>query len=183
MITDPLASARRLGAACLLALALAAGATAVVSAHDIPNDVTIQTFVTPEGQQLRLLVRVPLIAIRDIIFPQKDADNIDLSRAEPQMRDAATLWLGDDLKVYEAGQPLTGQEVLAVRGSPVEDRSFENVESARALLSAPQRPDVNVALKTGFLDILFAYPIQSAGSRFSLQPEWARLGEIGRAHV
>ena len=31
-------------------------------AHDIPNDVTVQAFVKPEGQQLHVLVRVPLEA-------------------------------------------------------------------------------------------------------------------------
>ena len=36
------------------------------SAHDIPGDVTIQAFVKPEGQRLRLLVRVPLEALSDM---------------------------------------------------------------------------------------------------------------------
>jgi len=74
------ASARRLAAACLFAVGLAL--PSILSAHDIPNDTTIQTFVRAEGQQVHLLVRVPIIAMRDIIFPQKDADNIDLSRAD-----------------------------------------------------------------------------------------------------
>src|SRR4051812_41928035 len=46
--------------AALFVLAVAAGP----SAHEIPNDVTVQSFVKPEGQRLRLLVRVPLIALR-----------------------------------------------------------------------------------------------------------------------
>src|SRR5207249_3753543 len=33
------------------------------AAHDIPNDVTVQAFVKPEGRTLRVLVRVPLIAM------------------------------------------------------------------------------------------------------------------------
>ena len=40
-------------------------------AHDIPNDVTVQAFLKPEGQRLRLLVRVPMKAMRDVEFPQK----------------------------------------------------------------------------------------------------------------
>lgn len=164
---------RRLALGCLLALI--AALPAVLTAHEIPNDVTIQTFVKPEGQRLELLVRVPLIAIRDIIFPQKDADNIDLSRSDRQLEDAAILWLGDDMKAYEGDVELKGQQVLAVRATPAEDRSFETFDAARALLAAPQR-DVDVALKTGYLDILFGYPIQSASSRFSLDPAWARLG-------
>ena len=40
-------------------------------AHDVPGDVTVQAFVAPEGEQLRLLVRVPLEAMRDFVFPQR----------------------------------------------------------------------------------------------------------------
>ena len=166
-------SIRRLVLGCLLAGI--AALPAILSAHEIPNDVTIQTFVKTDGQRLELLVRVPLIAIRDIIFPQKDADNIDLGRSDRQLNDAAILWLGDDLKAYEGDAELAGQQVLAVRATPAEDRSFDTFETARALLASPQR-DVDVALKTGYLDILFGYAIQSASSRFSLDPKWARLG-------
>jgi hypothetical protein len=167
------ATMRRLVAACLLAIA--AVLPTLLSAHEIPNDVTIQTFVKAEGSALHVLVRVPVLAMRDIIFPQKDQDNIDLTRSESQMHDAATLWVGDDVKVFEEGQLLAPQQVLAVRATPAEDRSFDTYDTARALLQAPQQ-DVDVAVKTGYLDILFAYPIQSATSRFDIEPNWARLG-------
>src|SRR3954454_18871637 len=98
--------AMRHAAAFLIAVACAL--PVLVSAHDIPNDITIQTFVRPDGQTLHLLVRVPLVAMRDMTWPQKDPDNLDLSRAESQLRDAATLWVGDDVKVYEEGTPLSG---------------------------------------------------------------------------
>jgi len=156
-------------------MAVACALPTLLSAHDIPNDITIQTFVKPDGQQLQLLVRVPLLAMRDMTWPQKDPDNLDLSRAESQLRDAATLWVGDDVKVYEEGRPLDHQQVVAVRATPVEDRSFETYESASAMFTRPQRT-ANVALKTGYLDIYFAYPIQSASSRFAIDPQWARLG-------
>ena len=43
-------TARRFGAALLLALALAV--PALISAHEIPNDALIQSFVKASGQQL-----------------------------------------------------------------------------------------------------------------------------------
>ena len=49
-----------MGVLALIALLLAA-VTSNARAHDIPNDVHIQAFVKPEGQQLQLLVRVPLV--------------------------------------------------------------------------------------------------------------------------
>ena len=73
--------------------------SATPAAHDIPNDVTVQTFLKPEGQRLRLLVRVPLGAMRDMDYPRPpgatNGDLLDLTRAERSLRDAATLWLSD----------------------------------------------------------------------------------------
>ena len=40
---------RRLAAACLFALTLAL--PSILSAHEIPNDVPIQSFVKPEGSR------------------------------------------------------------------------------------------------------------------------------------
>jgi hypothetical protein len=38
-------------------------------AHITPNDVALQAYVHPEGQRLFLLVRAPLAAMQDIVFP------------------------------------------------------------------------------------------------------------------
>src|SRR4051812_24960068 len=87
-----------------LAAAFALFSPARPSAHDIPNDVTIQSFFKPEGQRLRLLIRVPLVAMRDVDYPKRGANNsglLDLSRADATLRDAATLWVADFLSVYE----------------------------------------------------------------------------------
>src|SRR5436305_129157 len=52
---------------------------AAVAAHDIPNDVTVQALVRPEGQRLRVLVRAPLQAMRDMDYPKpRGATNPDL---------------------------------------------------------------------------------------------------------
>jgi hypothetical protein len=59
-------------AAFMLALALPA------FAHDIPNDVTVNAFVKPEGQRLRLLVRVPLKAMREVDVPRRSGGFLDL---------------------------------------------------------------------------------------------------------
>jgi hypothetical protein len=167
-------SIRRLAAAGLFATALAL--PALLSAHEIPNDVTIQTFVRAEGSELRLLVRVPLIAMRDMTWRYKAQDVLDLERSNSALHDAATLWVGDDVSVFESGRKLEPQTLAAVRATPSEDRSFESYDSANALLSAPQA-DVDVSVPTGYLDLLFTYPIQSADSRFSIDPRWARLGQ------
>ena len=57
-----LAAARSPLLACLAALVFAPGA----GAHEVPADVTINLFVKPAGQQLELLVRVPMAAMQDV---------------------------------------------------------------------------------------------------------------------
>src|ERR1041384_7485730 len=86
-------------AAVLLAAAVS------VHAHDIPNDVALQMFAKPEGQRLRILVRVPLAAMRDMDYPTpvRGSGLLDVSKADSTLRDAATLWIADDLEVYEEG--------------------------------------------------------------------------------
>ena len=80
-----------------LGLALVVALTFVtlsgVSAHDIPNDVTVQVFVKPEGARLHLLVRAPLRACRDVDFPKRGPGYLDLARADASLRDAAAQWI------------------------------------------------------------------------------------------
>src|SRR5262249_37625863 len=157
---------------------LLAFATANLRAHDIPNDVTVQTFVKPEGTRLRLLVRVPLQAMRDMDFPKPRnsprGDLMDLGRSESTLRDASTLWISDFLDVYENGTHLPKPQVAAVRASLQSDRSFTSYEEALAHVTAPPLPpDTEFVWSQGLLDVLFEYPIQSDRSNFSIQPRLA----------
>ena len=152
------------------------------SAHDIPNDVTVQTFLKPEGQRLRLLVRVPLQAMRDMDYPKprgtRNADLLDLGRADATLRDAATLWIADYLDVYENGDSAArAPAVAAVRAALQSDRSFASYDEAIAHLTGPRLPEqTEFFWSQGLLDVLFEYPIQSDRSRFSIEPRLARLG-------
>src|SRR5947209_4545764 len=88
----------------LTAMALAFGAGA--AGHDIPNDVTVQAFFKPSGQTLQLIVRVPLKAMRDITFPERGPGYLDLSQVDPILPNAAMLWLGNFIDVYEGDSRL-----------------------------------------------------------------------------
>jgi hypothetical protein len=165
-------------------MALLAGAigwpTTRLSAHDIPNDVTIQTFFKPEGRRLRVAVRVPLAAMRDIDYPRRGPNTsglLDLGRADPTLRDAATLWLADFLDVYENDTKLPYPAVSAVRAALQSDASFASYDAALAHLTGPKLPDdTEFVWAQGLLDVLFEFPIQSDQSRFSIAPRFARLG-------
>jgi hypothetical protein len=158
---------------------LAAGAT--LAAHDIPNDVTVQTLLKPEGQRLRLLVRVPLQAMRDMDYPKprdtRNTDLLDLARADATLRDAATLWVADYLDLFENGDKLPPPRVVSVRAALQSDKSFASYDEAIAHLNGPGLPEsTEFFWSQGLLDILFEYPIHSDKSRFSIEPRLARLG-------
>src|SRR5438046_9234768 len=85
---------------------------AAVAAHDIPASLVVQAFVRPQGDRLRLLVRVPLGAMRDVVFPLKGDGLLDLARADRPLRDAATLWIARVLAVYDGDTPLVPPSVV-----------------------------------------------------------------------
>jgi hypothetical protein len=156
-----------------------------VSAHDIPTDVTVQMFVKPEspssslgtGPRLRLLVRVPIRAMRDIDFPKRGPGNLDLARAERALRDAATMWISDSVAVYESGERLAAPRLIEARASLPSDRSFVSYEQALAhVTGAPLPADTEIYWDQGMLDVLFEYVIRSERSEFALEPQLARLG-------
>ena len=153
--------------------------SAAVKAHDIPNDVTVQTFLKPDGHTLRLLVRVPLAAMRDMDYPTpvRGSGLLDLSRADSTLRDASTLWIADDVEIYEEDARLPYPRVVETRASLASDRSFTSYEEALAHVTGPKLPSgTQFVWNQGLLDVLFEYPIQSDRSHFSIRLKLDRLG-------
>jgi hypothetical protein len=160
-----------------LGLALLVVAPAAASAHDIPASVVVQMFVRPQGEQLRVLVRAPLAAMRDVEFPLKADGLLDLARADRTLRDAAALWLAKDIEIFEQGERLPAPRLVSARASLPSDRSFETFESALAHVTGPPlAPDVTLFWNQAMLDVLLEYPIRSDRSAFSIRPSLARLG-------
>jgi hypothetical protein len=147
------------------------------AAHDIPNDVTVQAFVKPEGADLHLLVRVPLKAMRDVNFPERGPGYLDLARAGAMLPEAATLWIANFIEIFEDDARLPKPQTVATRISLPSDRSFTSYDEALAHVTAPPLSnDTNVYWDQTMLDVLFEYQIQSEQSRFSIRPALARLG-------
>jgi hypothetical protein len=169
-------SSRTRPAICAATILLAALAPRP-AAHEIPTDVRVLSFVKPERSRLRLLVRVPLLAMRDVDFPRRGAGFVDLARAEPALRGAARLWLADNIVLYENGARLGTPSVLEARISLPSDRSFTSYERALAHVTGPRLPDdVHLFWEQGMLDVLLEHPIASEHSQFSIHPQIARLG-------
>jgi hypothetical protein len=160
-----------------LAAALALSFSFSASAHDIPNDVTVQTFLKPEGQRLSLLVRVPLRACRDVDFPTRGPGYLDLARADSSLRDAATMWISDNVALYEGDTVLSDPRVIAARVSLESERLPESYDEAVAHVTGPRLSDsTELYWNQGLLDVLFEYSIKSDESRLSIRPTFARLG-------
>jgi hypothetical protein len=146
-------------------------------AHDIPSDVRIFMFIKPDEGRLRVPLRVPLASIVETAWPERGPGLLDLSRAEPLMRDGALSRVADDLEILEAGRRLDAPRIAAIKASLPSDRSFESYDSAVQHITGPPLPDdTEFVISQGYLDVLFEYPIQSHRSKFAIRPNFLRLG-------
>ena len=162
---------------CVSALVLTLFSS-LAMAHDIPSRVTVYAFVKPEGNQLTVLLRVPMEAFGEIVFPTRGPGYLVFSEAEFELQDAARVYLTDSIHFYEDGEELSGQRLEATRVSLPSDRSFTDYQSALANINSPPlADDVNLFWRQGVLDVLVTYPIRSAQSQFSVMPELGTLSD------
>ena len=165
----------RLAAALAAALALLSPARPV--AHEIPADVLIQILARPDGAGMKMLVRVPLAAMRDINFPTREPGFLILSEATPAVRTAAALWVAGGISLLENGEPVAAPAMGAVRLSRPSDRSFAAWDEALAHVTGPGLPDDTQLLwDQALLDVELDFPIASASSAFAIDSDLSRLG-------
>ena len=150
-------------------------------AHEIPASVLVQVIGRPEGDRFRLLLRVPLVSMRDFTFPSKpdvlDTPILDVAAVQPLLANAAELWIVPAMQLYEGGRRLERPVVAGARVSRPSDRAFDSYEQALASFRAPPLPgDTEMATPAALFDVMLEYRISSDRSRFSLDPEVARLG-------
>jgi hypothetical protein len=157
---------------------LLATAGSSLTAHEVPNEVTVQAFVRPEGQTLTLLLRAPLKSMRDIDIPTAANGFLDLTRIDQALNDAAVLWIRDFIEVYENDQRLATPRITATRAVLPGDRSFATYQEAlTAIRSAPRLgADTQIYWEQGLMEVAFEYPITSDQSDFAIRPGLTRLG-------
>jgi hypothetical protein len=162
-----------------LVAALVLAFPASQSAHDIPGDVTIRAFVKPEGQRLRLLVRVPLEALSDMAFPTTGPGYLDFdtARERDQFTDAAMLWMGQEVRIFENGTRLSTPTIAALKVSLPSNPAFESYDTALEHVQGPLlASSTRLVWQQAMLDVLFDYRVQSAQSEFSIRPSLERMG-------
>ena len=145
-------------------------------AHEIPLSLTIHAYVKPDGDRLRVIVRVPLSAMRDMQFPERDGF-LDVDRAQPELLEAVGRWVAPSLAVFENGQRTGTPVIAATRVSLPSDRSFISYETALAHASAPATPgETKLPVAQALLDTVIEFPIGSAAADFAIRPGFERLG-------
>ena len=163
--------------AVVIAIGLTAAFPSRPYAHEIPPSVALIAFVKPEANRLRLLVRLPLESIRDFEFVLRGPGYLDLATVNPQLTDAARLWVADYIEVFENDRPIEARRIAAARLSLPSDRSFSSYDAALANLTGPPLQDsVDLPWKQAVFDVMIEYPIASATSKFSIRPSLAHLG-------
>jgi hypothetical protein len=148
-----------------------------LSAHEIPSDVRIQSFLQPEGQRLRLLVRAPVAAtVNDIEWPAK-GPVLDLAALPPGVLEQAGRWIERRVDLFEDDRQLGSPRIAEVRISLPSDTSFDSSEHALGhVTGAPLSPDVQIATSHALFDVLLEYPIANAESRLSISTRFETAG-------
>jgi hypothetical protein len=150
---------------------------ASLSGHDIPSTVTLLIYAKPEGHTLRVIVRAPLDAMRDINWPTTGPGYLDVVAAAPLLHQAAKTWIADYLDLYENGRRLPDPRIVAARVSLPTDRSFSSYDSALVHVTGPALdPGTQIIWQQSLIDVLLEYSIGADSARFSIRPALAQLG-------
>lgn len=148
-----------------------------INAHEIPASVTVRVIIKQDSSRVRVLVRAPLAAMRDIDFPLRPGSPyLDLRRTDSLLPQAATTWIVNPLNVFADGVELRGT-MTGTRTSLASDRAFASLAAAeRHMRDAPLDARLDAETRGVEMDVAIEYPVQSPHSMISFEPAFARLG-------
>ena len=150
----------------------------MIQAHDIPSRVTVYAFVKPEGNELTVLLRVPMEALGEVSFPLRGPGFLQFSEAQFALDDAARIYITESLNFYENGEELLEKQLERTRVSLPSNRSFTSYDVALDNITSPPLDDsTDLFWRQGVLDVLVTYSIQSEDSDFSVNPELGTLSD------
>lgn len=144
--------------------------------HEIPERVAVRAYVQPDGNTLRVLLRVPLEAMRDVEFPLRDDGTLDLVRVRALLPEATQLWLINSIRITADGAALDAPRIAGARIALPNDRSFDSFAAARAHFSQPLLEGERIVWQQTLLDVALEYPLPNAEAALVLHPELAHLG-------
>lgn len=148
-----------------------------IDAHEVPNDVLIQSYFKAETDAINLLIRVPLEAMRDMNFPVKGPGYLALDKMPELSRDAAEIWLGNFVDVYVDEQKIMDWSIEKTRISLPSDRSFASYQQAfNSFSSMPLSETTLLHHDQALLDVWITYPLKTDNTNFSIDLNFGGLG-------
>jgi hypothetical protein len=147
---------------------------AAVRAHDIPDEIVLQIYLKPDQSQLKMLVRIPLLAVEEARLPKNGTGYLALQYIDTALREAGNQ-IANGIVVLENGERLMQYEISNARISLPSDRSFDSYEGGLARVRGERLPEsTQVYYNQGFLDFELDYPIRSQDSEFAMQVLFGR---------
>ncbi len=148
-----------------------------LGAHEVPRHVGVRAFVAPVADRVRLVVQIPMDAVRDIDWPRRPDGSLDVARALPHLRDASTLWIRDGVTVRDGRTLLPTATLVAVRASLPSDRAFDGYQSALdGIRGRPLADEVAIPPEQLRLEAILEIPLTTPVQDLVIDPRWAHLG-------
>ena len=153
----------------LLAAALVLGVQAALRAHDVPDEIDIQAYVKPQGANLQVLLRVPLLAVTDTNLPKDSTGYLAMRYLDPALGETANQ-IATGILFLESNDRLSQFEMAGARISLPSDRSFDTYGGALTHVRGPKLPDsTQLYYNQGYLDLELVYPIRAEADEFAIQ--------------
>ena len=151
-------------------------ASSRLSAHEVPQRVAVRAFVQRDGLALRVLVRVPLEAMRDVDFPLREDGSLDLVGARALLVEAAETWIVTAITITADGTALPTPRISGTRLALPNDRAFDTFDVARASFTKVPLTTEFIPWKQALLDVQLEYTLPDSNAALVLHPDFATLG-------
>lgn len=144
-------------------------------AHEPPERVAVKMLAVQQADQLELMLRVPLAAMRDLDFPVDERGFLQLAEAGPRLQDAVNLWLLNEIQLFGNGERIPGEAAGILLALP-SDLSFADPVSAGRHFAGPGlAADTLIHWRQVMLDLRILFP----GTRNLTLTLTARLQHLG----
>lgn len=165
-----------MGLSALLASLWVLTSVPPVSAHEIPARAVVTVHVVRTADTLRLWVRAPLEAMRDVMVPEYADGTLDLRRLGPALHESATLWIAPGLGFRGASGARREPRVVDARVAVPTDRSFDTIDAlTRHFAEATLDSAPGLRRQGAWLDVALVLAVPS-DERLTVEPAFAHLG-------
>ena len=114
--------------------------------------------------------------MRDMNFPTTGPGYLELEKMPELTMDAAEIWLGNFIDIYEEKNKIKDWQIEKTRISLPSNRSFGQYNTAYNNMFSPPLNNTLIHYQQALLDVLITYPIELASSKFSADINFGGLG-------